>query len=367
MIHALPVAEALGRSYPNLELTWLVEEMSADIVAGCPYLADVIVVPRMRWKRGRYTSPDVWQEFVRFLAALRRRRFDVTLDLQGYAKSGLYAFATGAPHRFGWNGLEEGAQLVSRVIGDATASDHRVDQFLAVAGALGADISNPGFPLYLPPEAIKTARTLLAGEGLPPGTAFAALNPAAGSAIKRWGALRYAELARELLLRRGIDSVLIGSCNDVAVNEQVRRAFFTLAPDLGERAPRNLAGRTGLKELLALISECAVHVSGDTGSLHVAAALGRPLVALFGPTDPTIFGPYGRSESVLAHRELCTHRCTDRTCALRSNGRMRTGGCADVRDTLDGMDAEAHCLRAISAKAAAEKVEQVMSHERYER
>src|SRR5437763_1276090 len=116
VIHALPVSAALGEAYPHLELTWLVEEMSAEVVTGNPYLKEVIVIPRSRWKRGRMRSPQVWREYLAFLADLRRRRFDLSLDLQGYAKSGLLALAAGAPYRFGWWRLREGAAWVSHAL-----------------------------------------------------------------------------------------------------------------------------------------------------------------------------------------------------------------------------------------------------------
>src|ERR1041385_1708149 len=77
VVHALPVSAALGEAFPQMEITWLVEEMSADIVTGNPYLNEVLVVPRSRWKQGRLRSPQVWREYLGFLGALRRRRFEV--------------------------------------------------------------------------------------------------------------------------------------------------------------------------------------------------------------------------------------------------------------------------------------------------
>src|SRR5438034_4016718 len=74
--HALPLSAALGEAFPNLELTWIVEEMSAEIVTGNPYLKEVIVIPRSRWKKGRWHSPQIWREYMAFLAGLRRRQFD---------------------------------------------------------------------------------------------------------------------------------------------------------------------------------------------------------------------------------------------------------------------------------------------------
>src|SRR3954454_13375745 len=102
VIHALPLASALKRAYPHLKISWLVEEIPAEVVLGNPDLDQVFVIPRSRWKRGRMYSPRVWREYLSFLGVLRSARFDVTIDLQGYAKSALFACATGAHYRLGW-------------------------------------------------------------------------------------------------------------------------------------------------------------------------------------------------------------------------------------------------------------------------
>src|SRR5262245_55151213 len=137
VIHALPVSAALGEAFPHLELTWIVEESAADVVRDNPYLHDVIVVPRERWKRGR-KSPDIWREYLGFLRMLRERRFEVSLDLQGYAKSGLMAWAAAAPYRLGWWKQQDMAGMISRPLPHRPESIHRVDWFLDVARALGA-------------------------------------------------------------------------------------------------------------------------------------------------------------------------------------------------------------------------------------
>src|SRR5689334_1746909 len=149
VVHALPLASALKDSYPHLEITWLVEEIPADVVLGNPDLANVIVLPRSRWKRGRANSPTVWREYFAFLADIRRRRFDLTIDVQGYAKSALIALASGAHYRLGWWRLRDGANLVSQAVPRRPQSVHRVDWFLDVARELGVDNPQVRFPLQI--------------------------------------------------------------------------------------------------------------------------------------------------------------------------------------------------------------------------
>jgi lipopolysaccharide heptosyltransferase I len=350
--HALPVSAALGEAFPHLELTWVVEEMSADIVTGNPYLHEVIVVPRTRWKSGRWRSPQVWREYRAFLAGLRRRRFDVTLDLQGYAKSGLIALAAGTPHRFSWWRPRDGSGLISRALPRRPESAHRVDWFLDVVRAFGAEPERVRFPLHIPDAARQRARELLCRGGIGPEAPFAVLNPATGDQVRRWGAERYAQVAAELAKRHGLPSVLVGSGKDVALCEEVRAAALSgvengHAPCAHVPAPLNLAGQTSLKELAALLERSAVHICGDTGSAHIAAALERPVVAIYGPTDPAHAGPWGQTENVLSRRELCRADCGG-ACALAA-GNGNGNGVVTAR-----------CMAEISPEAVLTKVEQVL-------
>lgn len=366
VIHALPVSAALGEMYPHLEITWVVEDMSAPMVTGNPYLKDVIVLPRSRWKRGRWNSPQVWREYREFLSDLRRRRFDVTLDLQGYAKTGLIALATGAPHRFGWWKLRDGSGLISRAIPHRPESVHRVDRFLDVARALGAEPKTARFPITFSDSARDRVRTLLVAGGIAPSRPYAVLNPAAGTYTRRWSLANFAQVAATLAERHGIPSVLVGIGKDKADCEAIRSRVLALLETAGPRGgdrlpePLNLAGQTDLKELAALVAGCALHISGDTGSAHIAAGLGRPTLGIFGGSDPAEAGPWGQFENVLSRRELCRADCTVRKCgyvevdvpteaALAArNPRWAEGGSAhSSREALEAV-AMARCQAAIT-------------------
>ncbi len=381
VIHALPLAAALGEAYPHLEITWLVEEMSAEIVTGNPYLKEVLVIPRSRWKRGRWRSPQVWREYAAFLAGLRRRRFDVTLDLQGYAKSALLALATGAPYRLGWWRLRDGAGLVSKSLPRRPESVHRVDWFLDVARALHAEPEKVRFPLHVPEAARRRVADLLCAGGIGPGTPYAVLNPAVGDQTRRWGAARYAQLAAGLAATYRLPSILIGSGKDRAICAEVRTLALAATPvwsESGLAPPLDLAGQTDLKELAAVLEACAVHVCGDTGSAHIAAALERPVIALYGPTDPAHAGPWGQQENVLAHRELCQADCWVRRCAYAAvepgsvleddKGRegQKAGTAADVDNALSPLQFDppaasvARCLSAITPEEVLQRVGQVL-------
>ncbi len=314
--HALPVAAALKDRWPHLEITWVVEEMSASIVSGSPCLYNVIVIPRDRWKREGRLSSRSRREYLALLHSIRRRRFDVTLDLQGYAKSGILALASGAKYRVGWRKLRDVAGLISQSLPARPGSVHRVEWFLDVVAALGGTTDNVRFPLHIPEEARKRTADLLIAGGI--SGPYVVLNPSVGSPTRKWSAERYGALAAGLFKAQGLRCVLVGSRKDSEVCEAVRLAAIAANLPPSE-APLDLSGTTSIKELAALLGGAAVHVCGDTGSAHIAAALGIPVVALYGPTDPTHAGPWRQADNVLSHRECCKPGCGVRNCVFPSD------------------------------------------------
>ncbi len=335
VIHALPVSAALKEAYPHLHLTWIVEEMSAEIVRLNPLVDRVIVLPRSRWKRGRKTDPQVWKEYLQFLKELRNEKFDLSLDLQGYAKSGIMALAARATKRVGWRKMRDGSGIISPPVPVCKESLHRVEWFLDVVRSLGIKqpIDEAKFPLMPSSEAMESVSLLLKEGGISPGKPYVVVNPAAGNLVRRWGAENYSEVVREIANRLALPCVLIGTERDAELNREVVRlskAGFQQTVSL----PLDLAGKTSLSEVVALLTEGCLHICGDTGSAHIAAALQTPVVAIYGPTDPTFAGPYGQRTGVLFRPEICGTECNAKQCAL-------------ITQTLRGNEI-APCLSAIT-------------------
>lgn len=367
VLHATPLAAALKETYPHLEITWITEEICADVVLGNPYLKDVIVIPRSRWKQGRFRSPRVWAEYLSFLRSIRARRFDLTLDLQGYAKSALLVLGAGARVRLGWWRMRDGANIVSQPLPRRQESLHRVDWFLDVARALGAECSNIRFSLAIPDSARSDMKVELYKAGIDPNVPYAVINQAAGDPARRWNAERYGQVVWELADRHQLPSILVGVHSDYEPNETIIARYRALVASHAKdqfnvHEPVNLAGKTDLKQLFALIDRCAIQISGDTGSLHIAAALNRPVVALFGSSDPVHAGPWGQMQNVIAHRELCRPECTVRKCAYQPEAQAgdrisQAAHFADLNNEPVHSRSGAYCLDAITpdevmAKAA---------------
>lgn len=300
LVHALPVSAALGEAFPHWKMTWIVERKSAAMVEGNPYLHEVFVVPD-DWHRRPFT-PRALRQFVTLRQTVRARHFDLAIDLQGVLRSALIATLSGARYRFGYDWLRQGAWLFVDRVARRRQSKHIVDQLLDVARFLGAPVSTIQFPLNIPPEDAATALTLLQGEGIARGQPFLAVNPTdGGSGRKGWGAERYVRLLEELAESGSPPVLLVGGAKDRSVGEAIETRT--------RPRPGNLIGRTSLKQLTAILQRAALHICGDTGSAHIAAALGTPVIAIFGRTNPVRLAPYGQGQRVLHHPEKCTALC----------------------------------------------------------
>ncbi len=325
IVHALPVAAALKEAYPHLEISWFVEAPLAALLTGNPLLKEVIILPKYRGRDLR--SYRCLRDVGRHLRAVRRRRFDLTLDLQGLTKSAVVAYASGAKLRFGYHWLREVARMVEHRIPHRPESLHIVDQYLDVAQFLGADVERPTFPFHIPEEESRAVEAMLCADGISPSKPFVTLNPASARAMKQWGADRYAALSDALYRQHGLPSVLVTA--DTAVAEAVMAA--------AKQPLISLAGRTNLKQLACVLQLNAVHVCGDTGSGHLAAAFGRPVVSIIGPTDPDRVCPYGQRANTLSRRESCGAACDWHHCEFAHPRCLDAISVSEVADKVVGL------------------------------
>jgi len=302
VVHALPVATALKRSFPHLQISWIVEERCAEMVTGNPYLHEVLAVPGKAWRHGGH--PSTWRQVREMVRLLRSRRFQLTIDLQGLLKSAITAWLTGAPVRIGYHWQREGARLLNRVVPKEPTSAHAVQEYLDVARFLGAETEPVQFPIYIPPEADARMSRWLQQEGIVPPEGFISINPSAGQAFKRWRTERWAQLITQIDQQYHLPVVLVGGKADRPLAEQIRS--HTPVPFV------DMVGRTNLKELAAILRRSLVHLCGDTGSAHISAALGKPVIGLYGPTDHVRTSPYGQEHRLITHKHECPV-CTGRT------------------------------------------------------
>jgi heptosyltransferase I len=308
VVHTLPFLEALQSRFPNARIDWLVEEESRGIVADHPGLSRLIVSRRKSWYkrlgRGR-EMVCVLREVAGFIKALRSVDYDLVIDLQGLFKSGILTALVKGARKIGPSGGREGSRLAltERPV-PVDYGKHAVDRYLQVARALGCVERRFSGVVPLNGEDEIAADTLMEELGLT-GRKIVAINPMARWRTKLWDPARFVALIDRMAEELDTAVILTGGPADRFALEALRRASSTRPP--------NLAGRTTLKEAAALYTRCDALVTTDTGPMHLASAVGCPVVALFGPTAPWRTGPYGPDQKVV-RAELDCIPCFRKRC-----------------------------------------------------
>ena len=284
VIHALPVLRLLRLHFRNSEIYWWIDERFASLLKNDPDLAGIITFERKRWG-----SPFNWNELIQSVVELRRHRFDLVIDLQGLARSGAFAWLANGGKLVGIEDPREGAFGFYDVrVPRPSYETHAVDWYLQVLRELHVPV-HFNFN-WLPQD--DYAKAVIDQKWPDNGSRWMILNPGARWMNKRWPTEHFAQLARLLACDypKHRFAVLGGSSD-----KEMGRAIATAVPD---RAV-DLTGKTSLREMIEWIRRADLMVTNDTGPMHAAAALAKPLIAVFGPTDPRRTGPYGQLENVL--------------------------------------------------------------------
>ena len=301
VIHALPVSYAVKETFPEAHLTWVVEPTAYGILEGNPFIDNIILFEKKRFR----TVRGFLEEFRPFRHELRARKYDAALDLQGLFKSAAIVAQSGAKLRLGTANMREGSAYVSHPIKGAHASGHIVERYLDVARALGCRVDEVRFPVAVSPAEAASADALLAAEGVREDNRFAVLAIGANWPNKRWPVKYFAVLA-DWLYSEKLIPVLVGGGR---LDESLVRDIETLT----EVPPVNLVGRTSLKKLAHIFKRADLVLGGDTGPVHLAAGLGTKTVMLMGPTDANRNGPYGQQENAMEIPRSCK-ACWKRRC-----------------------------------------------------
>ncbi len=291
VVHALPTLQALRSRFPSAHIAWVVEEENADLLQGHPALDEIVLLRRGRWRRElgvRGALAEIWS----WARRIRARSDDLVIDLQGLLKSAWIVLLSRAPYKVGLGEGREGSTwCLTHVLPAERGPCHAVDRYLRVARFLGAEVTTPAFHIPVDPASEARARDLLREAGAAPGRPSVILHAAARWGTKLWEEERFARLGDLLHTRWGATVLLTGTGADRPLLDAIARRM--------EYPASVLAGGTTLRELAALLRRVDLMVSVDSGPLHIASALGTPVVALFGPTDPRRTGPYGFGGAVL--------------------------------------------------------------------
>jgi heptosyltransferase I len=354
VVQSFPLLNKLRRRYPAAQLDWLVTPAIAELLRHNPAISNVIEFDREEWSAPWRLAPFV--SSARLAAQLKRTGYDLVIDLQGQLRSAIFARLTSAPVRIGfdrpraqswenserkfpadarkhaWQGAREGSWLAyTNRIAVPNIDVHAVDRYLSVGAMLGLDDGAADFSFPIPQEASGRIDALIDYYDIAQ-KKLAVMAPGTVWETKEWRSDGFAEVARHLL-QKGFAVTLVGSDRERDVCERVA----ALAP-----GAINLAGETTISELAALIGRAAICVTNDSGPMHIAVALGRPVVSIFGPTDPIWAGPYHRNDAVLRADLPCS------PCYLRQ-----------LSKCMHGHD----CMRQVSAATVIERVEGIVARQ----
>ncbi len=275
IIHSLPFLKALRDTFQEARIEWVISRNLKDILEGHPLINRLIVFDKDSWKSLK-NLPRTFKEVAELIKKLKAEHYDMVIDLQGLLRSGFMTFVVHSPLKIGFKHAREGSSLFYNKKVSTNGALHAVDKCLEVAKAVGAETEEIAFPLYIHDDERKKIKGLIGNI-----SEYAVLAPSTRWKTKRWPPASFGSLITKL----PVPCVITGGHAEKQIANEVMSSSGGKGIDL--------CGKTGLKGLTALISEAEVVVSNDSGPMHIAAALGVPVIALFGPTDPEKTGPYG--------------------------------------------------------------------------
>jgi heptosyltransferase-1 len=292
IVHALPVLSSLRAAWPDAHISWVVNAGFAGLLTGHPDLSEVIPFDRGAFRGNPLRAAGY---AATFLGQLRRRRFDLMVDLQGLLRTGLMCAGAGCPRRVGFAAAREGARhfYTERVVVPDADTIHAVDRYRRVLDHLGVPSSPVEFKLPVADSELAAAGGLLRDLPRP----WVAVAAGAKWLTKRWPVESFAVLLNRAHAEFGGTAVLLGAPEDNSLHAGL--AAKLAGPTL------DLTGRTSLPRLAAVLKLADAMLANDTGPLHLAAALGTPCVAPYTCTLVARHGPYGQQGNAVETRVSC--------------------------------------------------------------
>lgn len=297
IVHALPAAAALAETFPQAQIDWVVEKRHALLLHGNPHVNRILTLDTLGWRK-QLTSAATWNEIRNSIGDLRRTRYDAVIDLQGLWKSAVVARLARTGERVGFTaaGLREpsaGVLYTERV--SPPENVHVVEQNLALVEHLGARTEHWQFPLprnHHDEAYVEGQLTGLDSED------FVIVNPCGGWRSKCWAPENYAAVIQRWAGAHSDAIVLTCSPSEEPVIREILESAGT---------PRARSMPTTIVQFIALARRARLFLGSDTGPMHLAAAVGTPIVGIFGPTDPVRNGPFAARDIALWNHTATNH------------------------------------------------------------
>ena len=312
VIHTMPVLLPLKQKFPDAHISWLVEEETSPLLMDHPLIDRVLVFPKNRWKRELAGVGGVvrcLKEIVRFGKEVRAHRYDLVLDFQGLLKSGVFTGLARAVEKRGFAPARELSHLfLTHKVPYPSGPVHSIDRYRALVTSLGCPGNTAEFSVPIKHHHRTAVWAFLEKHHVDSSRPLILLHPATRWETKMWEDNKWASLADMLAGEHGAAIVFTGSMADKAMIDSIVNATKSRA--VGS------AGAFNLNELAFLQTQATVLVTPDSGPMHLAAGLGTPVVALFGPTDQRLTGPYGDGHTIIT-KEMDCRPCFKRQCTAQ--------------------------------------------------
>jgi heptosyltransferase-2 len=323
----VPFLRNLRAAFPRAHIDLMLEPFSGQVIGGCPYIDRII--PFEIKTIHRYSNRSQQGKlagYIRFWKRIRKERYDAAFVLKRSLSSALLVRAAGVPRRIGFATEGRGFLLTDPVV--YRHDQHEVENFLDCLRAVEAPVVSKHLELWPSPEGDGKIRALFAEKGWLPQDLKIVIHAAASLPAKQWPLDRFANVMKSLQERFQAKFIYTGSKEDTRLYDEIESN--------GPFDGLNLCGKTSLRENLSVYRASNLYFGVDSGPLHMAAALGLPVVALFGPTDERKWGPWGEGHEIITKRLTChpckPHKCADNECmklitvddALEAVGRVMT-------------------------------------------
>ena len=301
VIHALPVSYAIKETFPDAKVTWVVEPPSLDLLKMNPCVDKIILFNKKNFR----TLTGFMKEFFPFKHELQEESYDAVLDLQGLFKSAAIAFFAKSNIKLGICNMRELSDKVSKPVVGENAEGHIVERYLDTARAVGCVVGQVTFPIQVPVEESEKARAIMEHAGVRDGNPYVTFAIGANWANKRWTTEHFAALG-DWFYQLAVVPILVGNG---ALDEQLAQEIEAKM----EIPPINLVNRTNIPQLAHVLRSSRLVIGGDTGPVHLSAALDVRTIMLMGPTNATCNGPFGQLQNAIEVERPCKG-CWKRAC-----------------------------------------------------
>ena len=320
----VPFLRSLRAAFPHARIDLMLEPFSGQVIEGCPYVDRVVPFElRTIHRYSKQNERGKVSAYFHYWRMIRREGYDAAFVLKRSLSSALLAWAAGVPRRIGFATEHRSFLLTDPV--PYRHDQHEVQNFLDCLRSLDIPVGSAHLELWPRPEDLLKIRSLFADAGWKDGDIKVVIHPAASLPAKQWPLERFAEVMRALQSRHPVRFVYTGGRGDAGLYAEIEKR--------GPFGGMNLCGTTSLRENIAVYQACDLFFGVDSGPMHMAAAAGVPVVALFGPTDERKWGPWGAGHAVITKRLAC-HPCKPHKCA--ENECMRQITVSEALDALEG-------------------------------